>query len=239
LSYGEAIVLAYGAKKILSGSAMTALLILIVFLNGCSRKNPGDDHLLQVGGQSISVSEFRRDVEAAAEEAFPGEREPDPDALNDLRVRVLNQLTEELIICEYASTLGLQVSDTELQKAVAAIKADYPDKTFEETLLENAVSFQVWQHKLARRLLVEKTIAKELVDRVEITSEDVAQYYKTHYPQGPTADQTEADINKKIITHLRQQKAERMYQTWIDALHKTYAVSVNQKLWDSMVAVKN
>ena len=231
--------LAHGVQKLLSGSAITALLVLVVFISGCSRKNAGDDHLLQVGSQTISVSEFRRDVEAAAEEAFPGEREPDPGALNDLRVRVLNQLTEELIICEYANTLGLQVSDAELQKAVAAIKADYPDKTFEETLLENAVSFQVWQQKLARRLLVEKTITKELVDRVEITSEDVAQYYKTHYPQGPPEDQTEADINKKIITHLRQQKAEKMYQTWIDALHKASAVSVNQTLWNGMVGAKN
>lgn len=228
-----------GVQKSLTGSAMTTLLVLVVFISGCSRKNAGDDYLLQVGSQSISVSEFRRDVDAAAEEAFPGEREPDPGALTDLRVRVLNQLTEELIICEYANTLGLQVSDAELQKAIAEIKADYPDKTFEETLLENAVSFQVWQQKLARRLLVEKTIAKELVDRVEITSEDVAQYYKTHYPKGTPADQTESDINKKIITHLRQQKAEKVYQTWIDELHKTYTVSVDQKLWNGMVGAKN
>ncbi|MGD9010125.1 MAG: SurA N-terminal domain-containing protein, partial [Desulfobacteraceae bacterium] len=128
---------------------MTVMVLCAVLLWGCGRKSAGDNVLLQVGSQSVRLSEFQRDVEAAAEEAFPGEREPNPDSLNDLRIRVLNQLTEELIICEYAGGLGLEVTDAELDKAVQAIKSDYPDKTFEETLLENAVSFQIWQQKLA------------------------------------------------------------------------------------------
>jgi hypothetical protein len=216
-------------------SMMTALVLCAVLLCGCGRKNAGDDVLLQVGSQSIRLSEFQRDVEAAAEEAFPGERDPNPDSLNDLRMRVLNQLTEELIICEYAEGLGLKVTETELDAAVGEIKSDYPDQTFEETLLENAVSFQVWRQKLARRLLVEKVITKELVDRVEITTEDVAEYYKTHYAKGLPADQSEQELNMKIVTHLRQQKAEKMYQGWIDGLRKSYPVSVNQKQWDVLI----
>lgn len=216
-------------------AVFTTMVLCAVLLCGCGRKNAGDNILLQVGSQSVRLSEFQRDVLSAAEEAFPGEREPNSDSLNDLRMRVLNQLTEELIICEYADGLGLKVTDAELDKAVQAIKADYPDQTFEETLLENAVSFQVWQQKLARRLLVEKVIARELVDRVEITTEDVAEYYKTHYAQGPPADQSEQELNVKIITHLRQQKAEKKYQAWIDGLRKSYSVTVNQKQWDTLV----
>lgn len=214
---------------------ITTMVLCAVLLCGCGRKHSGDNVLLQVGSQSVRLSEFQRDVEAAAEEAFPGEHKPNSNSLNDLRVRVLNQLTDELIICEYAGGLSLKVTEAELDKAVQAIKADYPDETFEETLLENAVSFQVWRQKLARRLLVEKVITKELVDRVEITTEDVAEYYKTHYAQGPPADQPEQDLNMKIITHLRQQKAEKMYQGWIDGLRKSYPVSVNQKQWDALV----
>lgn len=208
--------------------------MLMVAVLGCSRKDASDDVLLQVGSQTVRLSEFRRDVDSAAEEAFPGEKLPDPDALNELRMRVLNQLTEELIICEYAEGLNLTVTDAELLQAVETIKADYPDQTFEETLLENAVSLEVWKQKLARRLLVEKVIAKELIDHVEITTEDVARYYKTHYAQGPPADMSEEDINMKIVTHLRQQKAEKMYQDWIDGLRKSYRVSINEKQWESM-----
>jgi predicted small secreted protein len=217
---------------------VAAVALCAGLLWGCNRNSTGDDVLLQVGSQSVRLSEFRRDVAAAAEEAFPGERETHLDVLNDLRMRVLNQLTEELIICEYAQGLGLKVSEAELDEAVQAIKADYPDQTFEETLLENAVSFQVWRQKLARSLLVEKVITKELIDRVEITSEDVAAYYKTHYAQGPLADQTEQDLNMKIVTHLRQQKAEKMYQDWIDGLRKSYTVSVNQQQWEALVKGK-
>lgn len=215
-------------------SIMTTMLLVMIAAIGCSRKDTSDDVFLQVGSQTVRLGEFRRDVESAAEEAFPGEKQPNPDALNELRMRVLNQLTEELIICEYAKGLNLAVTDAELQQALETIKADYPDQTFEETLLENAVSLDVWKQKLARRLLVEKVIARELIDHVEITAEDVARYYKTHYAQGPPVDMSEEDINMKIVTHLRQQKAEKMYQDWIDGLRKSYRVSINEKQWEAI-----
>jgi hypothetical protein len=205
-----------------------------VGLSACGSKSVDEDYFLRVGDSIITVLEFKHAVAAAGEEAFPGEQQIPPAAKNDLRMRVLNQLTEELLISEYARSVGLQVTDEELDQAVAGIKADYPDNTFEETLLENAVSFQGWRQKLGRRLLVEKVIAKELVDQVAITSEDVAAYYQAHYPQSPSEDESSEQINMKIVHHLRQQKAEEKYQGWIEDLRKTHPVVINQKQWDRL-----
>ncbi len=215
------------------------LTVLVVFIGmvtagGCSRDNQENDYLMRVQDISISLIEYKQAVEAAREEAFPGEREIDIEALNDLRIRVLNQLSEEMMIIAFAKANGIAVSETELETAVEEIKADYPDNTFEETLLENAVSFNYWKEKLANRLLINKVIDRELVEKVQITTDDVADYYKTQYPDGVAADEDSDAINKKIVRHLRQQKAEISYKEWIETLRRSYPVDINQKLWENL-----
>lgn len=216
---------------------MTVLVLSVLSLwalDGCSRKKAEEEHLLRVRNFSMTPTEFNQAVKAASEEAFPGEQNVEPSLLNDLRMRVLNQVSEEMMISAYAADKGIQVSDEELDKTVAEIKADYPDNTFEETLLENAISFQFWRKQLAMRLLVEKVIAKELVLPVQITSEDIAEYIKTNYPDGIPEDQNADEFNQKIIKHLRQQKAELAYQEWIDGLRKSYPIEINRQAWDRM-----
>lgn len=223
------------AKGLAVGWRLIWLAAAIVSLSFCSQKSQDDDYLIRVGSSTISVAEFKRAVEANSEEAFPGDQDISPSALNDLRVRVLNQLTDELIIIERATVLGVQVSHQELEASVDAVKADYPDDTFEKTLLENAVSFQAWKQKLATRLLIDKVIAKELVDKVEITSKDVAIYFQNHFPKGIPEGEDADQFNKRIVQHLRQQKAEALYHGWIESLRKDFPVEVHQQRWNRLV----
>jgi FKBP-type peptidyl-prolyl cis-trans isomerase (trigger factor) len=161
---------------------VAALIAIAAIVSSCSQKSPDQDYLIRVNDRVITVDQFKRSVDAASEEAFPGEQNVSFENIQDLRVRVLNQLSEELMIAAHASAIGLSVDDAELTSRVDAIKADYPDDTFQETLLENAVSFESWKQKLAMRMLVEKVVEKELVDQVDITSADVATISRTTIP---------------------------------------------------------
>ena len=214
------------------------MIAILFIVTGCKEKHSDNEYLVRVGASEVTVRDFKRNVAAASEEAFPGEAEIDMAALNDLRMRLLNQTIEELLICERAGQIGVILSDAELDEAVAAIKADYPDDTFTETLLENAVSFDAWKKKLGVRLLTEKVIAKELVDQVQITSEDVATYYKTHYPEGPEENQDLESLNKRIVKHLRKQKAEQAYKAWIEKLRQEFKVDVNHNQWQRITGEK-
>lgn len=215
---------------------LTMLVSASLFMGlGCTQKKKEDDYLLRVGNRVMTVSEFNQAVDAAGMEAFSGEKKVDPVALNDLRLRVLNQATEEMIIASYAADQGIHVSDEEVDNAVAAVKADYPDNTFEETLLENAVSFQYWKKRLASRMLVEKVISKELVQQVQISADDIAEYYKTNYPQGLPENENADEINQRIVNHLRQQKAETAYKDWLDTLRQAYPVDINRGAWDRLI----
>ena len=220
-----------GKNHSLSPLFCYTLAAVVLIWAGCSGKATEAPFLVRVGETGISVTDFQQALEAATEEVFPGEDQVEKSAMNDLRIRVLNQLTEELLVMEKAKVLGITLSDAEVDQAVAAVKADYPDNTFEETLLENAISFSSWKQKMARRLLVEKVIEQELVDKVQITSQDVAAYYKAHYPQGPPEKEDSDAFNKKVVLHLRQQKAEAAYKQWIEDLRREFAVDINQEQW--------
>lgn len=210
--------------------------VLSIF--ACSPDPQEDAYLIRVGTSTITVAEFKQAVEASGEEAFPGDQAIGPTALNDLRVRVLNQLSEQLIIAERAKQLNIHVTDQEVEAAVAAVKADYPDDTFEKTLLENAVSYQSWKQKMATRLLIDKVINKELVDQVQITSEDVSAYFQTHFPEGIPKGEDADQINRRIVQHLRHQKAEALYKSWIENLKNTFPVDVHQQRWNRLVESK-
>jgi hypothetical protein len=213
--------------------------ICLLCLVHCSRPAKDTGSLIRVGSSTVTVFEFNRAVEAAAEDVYPGEQEISGETRNDLRMRVLNQMADELIITERAKALGIKVSDEELERAVADVQSDYPDDTFEKTLLENAVSFQAWKKKLALRLLINKVIDGELVDKVEINSRDVTDYFQSHYPEGVPEGENADEINQRIVQHLRHQKAEEMYQGWIQDLRKTYPVEVDRERWNRLVGLKS
>jgi hypothetical protein len=227
-----------GCALRVAGCFAAGLLLLTGLMPGagCSRDKAHSDYLVRVGTLTLTLVEFNQAVRAAQVEAFPGEADIDSSMLDDLRLRVLNQLSEEMILAAYAADRGIEVSEEALDKAVAAIKADYPDDTFEETLLENAVSFQLWKRKLAARLLAEKVIAQELIEQVRITTGDVAGYYETHYPEGIPENADTDDFKQRIVTHLRRQKAEMAYKEWIADLRQSYPVEINHQVWESWVA---
>ncbi|KJS32608.1 MAG: hypothetical protein VR64_05880 [Desulfatitalea sp. BRH_c12] len=215
---------------------MTVIAVVMVgalLCSGCTRKKD-TEYLVRVRDRSLTVFDYNRAVEAAAEEAFAGERDVGADELIELRVRILNQLTEEMLISVFAADNNIQITPEELIKAVDAIKADYPDNTFEETLLENAVSFSSWKDKLATRLLVEKVIGSELIDTVQITSGDIEQYYKDNFPQGLPAESDADATHRKVVKHLRLMKAETAYKEWIERLRQTYSVDINKSAWESL-----
>jgi hypothetical protein len=218
----------------------TALLfpILLIVLTGgigCSTKPTEEDYLVKVKDNKISSFEYERLLQAAIEEDFPGEGAIDPTQLEELRLRVLNQISEELIIAERAKAIGINISPEELQQSIDAIKSDYPDDTFESTLLENAIPFDEWKKKLAMRLLVEKVIEKELVDKVEITNDDVTNYYRKNFPGGPAVGDAAESVRMRIINHLRRQKAEDNYKNWIEGLRQAYSVDINRTQWNKVL----
>jgi len=218
-------------------NGLIGLLLLYVFA-GCMNagSNPDDEHLIRVSDRVLTVLEFNQAFEIS-KTAYPHNLRHESDNFKDAQLRLLNQLMVEMIILERAEELGLYVSDAELEKAVADIKSDYPEDTFEKTLLEFAVSYESWEVRLRNRLLMEKVVDSELKNQIVITSEDIAKYYeknvKDQKPDMDSAAKME-DINEMMIKHLRQEKTEEAYKKWIKDLKQRYTIEINSIQWEKI-----
>jgi hypothetical protein len=204
---------------------------------GCSDSTPVQEtvYLLRVGEDVITVLEFEKAVELA-KAAYPHRMFQEPKAERAVQLRVLREMTEELILRQRARELGLSVSEAELSEAEGQIRADYPEGVFEETLLENAVSYSAWKEKLRSRLLAQKLIDQDLASQIRISAQDVAAYYKAHREEldesdDPGLQSPPKAVDERIVENLRRIKAEEAYGDWIDSLRQKYLIDLNISQW--------
>ena len=81
-------------------------------------------------------------------------------------------------------------------------------------------------------------LAKELEEQIVITPIDVSNYYAKHAENsGPVSDQKEAskELNVTIVKHLRREKVEEAYKSWIKELQKKYTIEVNKAQWEKII----
>jgi len=216
--------------------------LLFGSFGGCmnSGSNPDNEPLIRVRDRILTVLDFNKVFEIT-KTAYPHNFKDEPEDFRNARLRLLNQLVVEMIILERAKELGLSISSEEIHKAVAEIKSDYPEDTFEKTLLQFAVSYESWEARLKNRLLMQKVVDNELKNQIVITPQDIASYYE----RNPQATDTDADsinqtkdINENIIKHLRQEKAEQAYKNWIKELKRKYSIEINSTHWEKLSGSK-
>ena len=93
------------------------------------------------------------------------------------------------------------------------------------------MSYHSWKERLKNRLLLEKVVAKELGEQIEINSEDISKYYEEHYKDDSlTLDSKEIskDISASIMKRLRMKKMEDAYKSWIKKLQEKYKIEINK-----------
>ncbi|MGD8492505.1 MAG: SurA N-terminal domain-containing protein [Desulfobacterales bacterium] len=225
-------------KNRLKTMGLFSALLTLSVLTGCinSGSNSGNEPLIRVQDRVLTVLEFNETFEFI-QSAHPQNLKDHPQDLRNAQQRLLNQLTVEMIILERAEELGLSISDEEINKAVNDIKSDYPEDTFEKTLLKTAVSYELWVARLKNRMLMQKVIDSELKDKIVITPEDIADYYERNIKARAQESQiagSKDDINEMIIKYLRREKAELAYKVWINDLKKNYSIEIDSAQWEKI-----
>ena len=229
--------------KLLNFYSLIGSIVLFFFLSACEQKEPDlrNEVLIRVGDRVMTVLDFNNAFEIT-KIAYENDINEQPEDLRKAQIRLLNQLTVEMILLEKAETLKINITEAELDQAVSEIKGDYPEGEFEKTLLEFAVSYDSWKDRLRNRLILEKVIEEELKNRITITPEDITDYYQKNY-QGRQEEagtgQSSEDINEAIVKQLRRQKAEETYSSWIEALKEQYEIEINRVQWEKISGSKS
>ena len=215
---------------------VAACWVLMVAWAGCSgpdNLSQEDAVLIRTDRQTVTLAQFERAFEAARI-AYSDDRSVDPQVIQDARLRLLNEMAEEVIIDQRASELGIVLDDPELETAIQAIKKDYPEDEFEQMLLESAIPYSLWKDRLRVRLLMEKVVDRDLVQSLNITARDIETYYKTHQEAFTAQDGETPEMNLKqhLLEQLRREKVEAAYPRWMDELRERYGVEINWALWE-------
>ena len=207
-------------------------------LTGCSDLGykQKDEYFIKVGDRIITVADFNKAFEIA-KNAYPHNILQQPNVIREARLRLIQQITEEMILLERAEELDITISDSQVEKALRDIKRDYPDNVFHEIMLEYAIPYKSWKDGLKIRLIMEKVISQELGDKIEIAHDDISKYYEEHFKDDNTSPDVPAlskDMNNNIITILRKEKMEKAYASWIKTLKNKYDVEINKKELEKM-----
>ena len=216
-------------------STLAAALLAVLFLFACTNSSGDfdDEYLIRVSDRVVTVGDFNKAFEIS-KSIYPHSLPENSILLQEAQIRLLNQMIEELLVLQRAAELQIELTEPEVTKAIAAIKADYPEGVFEQMLLEYAVTYSFWEKRLKIRLMMEKVIAREVRQQITLTPEEIAKFYKENYEGKQVVKDNSAEkttINELIVKQLRRQKAEETYQLWIINLKEKYTVDINQSQW--------
>lgn len=209
-----------------------------LMLLGCG-KEPDTAHqngvLIQVGGSFITVNGFHKAFDRTASN-YSVALFRDPHALKSAKYRVLNQLTEELIILERAKELNLNIAPAELEKAVNTFKEDFPEDQFEKTLVESGINLADWQASLKKRLLIEKVVTHELGDKIPMPTKQVHPAEDKADAGKPVEQETaeSADTEKTATATAMDDPTDVAFFNWMDTLKNKYDIKINWSLWEAI-----
>jgi peptidyl-prolyl cis-trans isomerase SurA len=152
-------------------------LLLLAVCMGCGPKLTGDDVAATVDGRKI----YRVDVEKYYENQTAGsQQQPGGEQATSLRLSILRELIENEILMRRAEKLGLLATDDEVDRKLNEIKSPYTKEEFDARMKEKKLTLDDFKRDLRRSLTVDKVLNKEVTSKINISDQDISNYYNAH-----------------------------------------------------------
>lgn len=229
--------------------AFSLLLVFAALTISCTAKNTGEDVAATVDGEKI----YRADVEkyfesqtAGAPQAVSGEQ------ATSLRLSILRELIENEILMHRAAKLGLLATDEEVDRKLSEFKSPHSTEEFTEQLKQQKLSLDDFRRNIRRKLTADKVLHKEITSKINISQQDIADYYAQHKadfnliepkyhlaqilvttapnPQAQNAEgkaRNEAEARKKIETAMARLQAGEDFATMAMTFSEDTATAAN------------
>lgn len=163
-------------KRVHRGQSALVVLIAFLLLAACNR-DVGGDVMASVNGRKILRSEVDKYY---ASQTAGSDQQPAGEQVVSLRLSILNELIETEVLMRRAEKLGLLATDEEVDRKLNEIKSPYTAEEFNKRLEEKKISLDDFKRDLRRSLTRDKVLNKEIASRINITDQDVANYYNAH-----------------------------------------------------------
>jgi len=203
---------------------------------GCSEpeKEKAPEFLLKTPSMIITTGDFLEELDLKRA-AYPYNIYENPAEYNEMVIHLVKMLSEEIILLSAAADKGVIVTEQEVVSAEEEFKKDYPEDSFNQILLENAISYSFWKKRFKKNMIMDELIDQELKKKIEITSRDLKEFYNKHHiadandPDNNTFVLKKIENENELVYRLRMQKAQDHYDVWIQQLENDYPVEINKE----------
>jgi peptidyl-prolyl cis-trans isomerase SurA len=176
-----------GYQSYRRAAALLPLAALLLMAGaGCKQQaQPSPDVWATVNGKEIK----RNDVDKYYRTRVNAEgQEPSQEEALSLKLNVLDELINNEILLERAKKLNLEASDGEVEDKFTELKSPFTEDEFQRQLKERNVSVNDLKGDLRRQFSIQKLLNREVVAKISITDQDVAEFYNANKPQFNVAE---------------------------------------------------
>jgi peptidyl-prolyl cis-trans isomerase SurA len=149
---------------------------LLAILVGCASQ-VGGDVMATVDGRKIlrsDVDKYYDNQVASAQQAPTGEQ------ATALRLNILHQMIDDEILMRRAEKLGLLATDEEVDRKFNEIKSPFTQEEFDQRLKDRKITLADFKRDIRRSITVEKVMNKEVSSKINVTDQDITDYYAAH-----------------------------------------------------------
>jgi len=171
-----------GAINLRRTIAATAVLVALL-APACGRQaTPPPDVWAVVNNKEIR----REEVEKYYRSIQPGETQaqsPSLEEINSIKLNILDELVNKEILLERAQKLGVEATDGEVEDKFTESKSPFTEEEFNRQLKERGMSVDDLKRELRRQLSIQKLINREVISKISITDQDIAEFYNKNRGQ--------------------------------------------------------
>jgi peptidyl-prolyl cis-trans isomerase SurA len=169
-----------------AGALLPLAAILLVCVAGCNKQTQhSPDVWATVNGKEIKRDDVEKYYRTRVNPEGPP---PSQEEALSLKLNVLDELINNEILTERAKKLNLEASDGEVEDKFTELKSPYTEDEFQRQLKERGVTVDDLKRDLRRQLSIQKLLNREVVAKISITDQDVAEFYNANKAQFNVAE---------------------------------------------------
>ncbi len=158
-----------------------AALAICLVAGSCNKENaPGPDVWAVVNGKEIHREDVQRIFRTRVTPDSPA---PSQEEALSLQLSILDELINSEILLERASKLNLIASDAEVDEKFTESKSPYTEEEFQKKLQDTGLTVDDLRNEIRRQLSIQKLLNREVVAKISITDEDIADFYNKNRGQ--------------------------------------------------------
>ena len=146
---------------------------------------PGPDVWAVVNGKQIMRQEVEKIFRTRVTADAPA---PSQEQALSLKLGILDELIDSEILLERANQMNLVASDAEVDEKFTESKSPYTEEEFQRKLQDSGLTVDDLRNDIRRELSIQKLMNREVVSKITVTDQDVADYYARNRSQFNVAE---------------------------------------------------